>query len=173
MQIVMRQVEDLIPYEKNPRLNDNAVSACAESIRQYGFRVPIIVDRNGVIVAGHTRHKAAKMLGLAAVPVVVADDLTDEQIQAYRLADNKVADLSIWDNRLLLEELTEIESYGLELFTGFTVNDLPGLDGEAMTDGNPTLDPDEIGAYYELVIKSDDKEKIERIKAIWDGEAGS
>jgi site-specific DNA-methyltransferase (adenine-specific) len=172
MQIVMRKTGDLIPYEKNPRLNDKAVEACVESIRQYGFKVPIIVDKSCVIVAGHTRLKAAKQLGLAEVPCIVADDLTDEQIQAFRLADNKVSDFSIWDNVLLLHELTEIEAYGMDLFTGFSVSDLPGLDSEAMTDGNPTLDPDEIGAYYELVLKSEDREKIERFKAMWDEVAG-
>ena len=115
MEIVMRKVSELTPYEKNPRLNDKAVEACAESIKAYGFKVPIIVDRNGIIVTGHTRLKAAKALGMKEVPCIIADDLTDEQIRAFRIADNKVSDFSIWDNKLLLEELEAIADFDVEL----------------------------------------------------------
>ena len=102
------KIGDIIPYEKNPRKNDEAVKYVAESIKQFGFKVPIVIDKNNVIVAGHTRYKASKKLGLTEVPCIVADDLTEEQIKAYRLADNKVAELAEWDFDLLGEELDGI-----------------------------------------------------------------
>lgn len=168
MEIVMRKVSELTPYEKNPRLNDKAVDACADSIKAYGFKVPIIVDKNGVIVAGHTRLKAAKKLGLKDVPCIVADDLSEEQIRAFRIADNKVSDFSIWDNRLLLEELQAITEYDADLFTGFEMAELPGMEQYNEDGVNNKLDADEVGAMYEVVFKSEDKEKIERIKEAWE-----
>ena len=108
MKIKDMSVDALIPYENNPRNNDGAVEADANSIREFGFKVPIVVDRNGVIVAGHTRMKAAQRLGLKTVPVVVADDLNPEQVQAFRLADNKTAELAEWDFLKVKSELDEI-----------------------------------------------------------------
>ena len=108
MQIVEKKIADIKPYEKNPRKNDSAVDAVANSISQFGFKVPVVIDKYGVIVCGHTRYKAAKKLGLDKVPCVVADDLTEEQIKAYRLADNKVSELAEWDIDLLGEELDGI-----------------------------------------------------------------
>lgn len=108
MDIVEKKIKDIKPYEKNARKNDEAVQYVAESIRQFGFKVPIVIDGNNVIVCGHTRYKASKELGLETVPCVVADDLTDEQIRAFRLADNKVAEFSEWDIGLLGDELTDI-----------------------------------------------------------------
>lgn len=99
----------MIPYENNPRINDSAVEAVANSIREFGFKVPIIIDKNNVIVAGHTRLKACEMLGIEDVPVIVADDLTEEQIQAFRLADNKVGEIATWDFEKLEEELANIQ----------------------------------------------------------------
>lgn len=98
----------IIPYENNPRNNDKAVEAVANSIREFGFKVPIIIDKNNVIIAGHTRLKAAKKLGLTDVPVVKADDLTEDQVKAFRLADNKVSEIASWNEDLLLEELKAI-----------------------------------------------------------------
>lgn len=97
MNIIEMNVDELIPYENNPRKNDEAVEKVALSISAFGFKVPIVVDANNVIVTGHTRLKAAKKLGITTVPVIKADDLTDEQIKAFRLADNKVAEFSQWD----------------------------------------------------------------------------
>ena len=108
MNIIEMKIGNIIPYEKNPRKNDEAVKYVAESIKQFGFKVPIVIDKNNVIVAGHTRYKASKKLGLKEVPCIVADDLTEEQIKAYRLADNKVAELAEWDIDLLGEELDGI-----------------------------------------------------------------
>lgn len=89
MQIEIRSIKEIRPYEHNPRNNDGAVDAVAASIKEFGWQQPIVVDKDGVIIAGHTRYKAAKKLGLKEVPVVVAENLTDEQVKAYRLADNK------------------------------------------------------------------------------------
>lgn len=111
----------LVEYENNPRNNDSAVEAVAASIKEFGFKVPIIVDKDNVIVAGHTRLKAAHMLGLDKVPCIVADDLTPEQIKAFRLADNKVGELAGWDFAKLEEELAgiseqfDMSTYGFEM----------------------------------------------------------
>ena len=102
------KIEDLKPYENNPRYNDTAVEYVANSINEFGFKVPIVVDKNNVIVAGHTRLKAAEKLGLKTVPCIVADDLTPEQVQAFRLADNKTAEIAEWDFDLLARELDEL-----------------------------------------------------------------
>ena len=113
MIISEKKLGDIRPYEKNPRKNDAAVKYVAESITQFGFKVPIVIDNNDVIVAGHTRWKAAKKLGLETVPCVVADDLTEDQIKAFRLADNKVAEKAEWDFDLLSEELDELFDFDM------------------------------------------------------------
>ena len=102
-------VADLIPYENNPRDNDGAVDYVAKSIKEFGFKVPIVVDKNYIVVAGHTRLKASKKLGLEKVPVIIADDLSDEKIKAFRVADNKVAEIAVWKEEELHQELTELE----------------------------------------------------------------
>lgn len=116
MNIIEKNLKDIKPYEKNPRKNDNAVEYVANSIKEFGFQQPIVIDKNGVIVAGHTRYKASKKLGLEKVPCIIADDLTDEQIKAYRLADNKVGESAKWDEGLLGTELSEILNINMELF---------------------------------------------------------
>ena len=109
------RLADLKPYDKNPRRNDNAVDAVANSIRQFGFKVPIVIDTDNVIVCGHTRYKAAQQLGLDRVPCIVADDLTPAQIKAFRLADNKVAELADWDNAFLLDELDDLADLDFDM----------------------------------------------------------
>ena len=116
MNIVQKKTDEIKPYEKNPRKNDHAVKFVAASIEQFGFKVPIVIDKDGVIVAGHTRWKAAKKLGIEKVPCVVADDLSDEQIKAFRLADNKVSEKADWDFELLNEELDEIIDFDMSDF---------------------------------------------------------
>lgn len=116
MDVKMMNVEELIPYEKNPRKNDEAIKYVAESIKQFGFKVPIVIDKNNIIVAGHTRWKAAKKLNLSEIPCIVADDLTDEQIKAFRLADNKVTEAAEWDFELLGDELDGILDIDMGLF---------------------------------------------------------
>ena len=118
MQIIVKNINDLIPYENNPRNNEEAIQYVAESIKNFGFKVPIIVDKDNVIVAGHTRLKAAEKIGLKEVPCIVADDLSEDQIKAFRLADNKVSEFSEWDIDLLQEELDKInldmEQFGFD-----------------------------------------------------------
>lgn len=116
MQILQKPIGDITPYEKNPRKNDSAVDAVAASIREFGWQQPIVVDKDGVIIAGHTRYKAAKKLKLKEVPVVVAENLTEEQIKAYRLADNKTGELAEWDTALLGEELAELADFDMSQF---------------------------------------------------------
>lgn len=119
LKIIEMKTDELIPYENNPRKNDSAVEKVAESIKEFGFKVPIIVDSENVIVAGHTRLKAAELLGLETVPVIMADDLTEDQARAFRLADNKTAELAEWDFSKLEEELAELSDFDMSQF-GFS-----------------------------------------------------
>lgn len=109
LKIVYKKLDDLTPYENNPRLNDGAADAVAKSIEKFGFKVPIVIDKDGVIVAGHTRLKAAKQLAIDEVPCIIADDLSDEELKAFRLADNKVSELAEWDFDKLDAELADID----------------------------------------------------------------
>ena len=120
-------IDNLREYENNPRNNDNAVDAVAESIREFGFKVPAVVDSNNVIVCGHTRVKAAQKLGMETVPCIIADDLTPEQIKAFRLADNKTGELAGWDFAKLEEELAELDGFDMSAF-GFVKNDEVDID---------------------------------------------
>jgi len=116
MEIKMIKVDDLKPYENNPRFNDDAVEYVARSIKEFGFKVPMVIDKDNTIVAGHTRYKASLELGLKEVPCIVADDLTDEQIKAFRLADNKVSEQAGWNYDLLDLELDDILELNMEDF---------------------------------------------------------
>ena len=113
MKIEMRKLSEIKPYDNNPRINDAAVAAVARSIQEFGWRVPIVCDEQMVILAGHTRYKAAIQLGLQEVPVHVAVGLTPAQAKAFRLADNKSAELSTWDYDLLPIELAELQWHEL------------------------------------------------------------
>ena len=131
-------ITELKPYPNNPRKNDHAVDAVAASIREFGFKVPLVIDKDGVIVAGHTRYKAAQKLGLKELPCIVADDLTDDQIKAFRLADNKIAELAEWDFELLDLELDDIEldmePFGfVELNSSLDVSDDDFITGTEIT----------------------------------------
>lgn len=129
MQIKELAITELHEYENNPRNNDGAVNAVAASIEEFGFKVPIIIDSDNTIVAGHTRLKAAKKLRLDTVPCIVADDLTPEQIKAFRLADNKTGELAGWDFAKLEEELSGIsEQFDMTAF-GFAAEDDIDIDG--------------------------------------------
>lgn len=124
MRIIQKKISDLIPYENNPRKNERAIDKVAASIKEFGFKVPIIIDQDNVIVAGHTRLKAAELLGLDKIPCIVADDLSDEQLKAFRLADNKTGEFAEWDFELLAEELQDITDIDMSEF-GFEVEDIP------------------------------------------------
>ena len=116
MKIIYKKLSEIIPYEKNPRNNDEAVKYVANSIKEFGLKVPIIIDKNNVIVAGHTRYKASLELALDEVPCIIADDLTEEQIKAFRLADNKTAEIATWDFDLLNKELAELTDFDMSDF---------------------------------------------------------
>ena len=130
------KTDELVPYKNNPRINDEAAEYVANSIREFGFKVPIVIDKNNVVITGHTRLKAAKLLGLEAVPCIRADDLNEDQIKAFRIADNKVSELAQWDYDKLDIELEDIEidmsAFGLELedFGGGDVGDIDDEDDD-------------------------------------------
>lgn len=173
MDILELKVEDLIPYENNPRKNDNAVDQVANSIKEFGFKVPIVIDKDKVIVAGHTRLKAAKKLGLSTVPCLVADDLSDEQIKAFRLADNKVAELSEWDFDKLEAELSMLS---LDM-TDFGFEDLsPEEEAEVVEDDFEPELPEEpnakLGDIYQLGnhrLMCGDSTNLEMVNRLMDG----
>lgn len=185
MNIVEKKLKEIKPYEKNARKNDDAVKYVAESIKQFGFKQPIVIDKDNVIIAGHTRYKASKELGLKVVPCVIADDLTEEQIKAYRLADNKVAEFADWDIDLLGEELTgildiDMSDFGFDIAEEDTEEEEEEKHNEAERTGNaynlseydeyntegfyqmPVLEPcnyipdDIIGFNYALTSKNKD-----------------
>ena len=167
LSVKMMPIGDVVPYEKNPRLNDQAVDAVASSIREFGFKVPIVVDSKGVVVSGHTRLKAAKTLGLDEVPVIVADDLDDTKIKAFRLADNKVAELADWDESLLIKELEELDdlNYDMGQFDfEFDLDDADGVgsDGDGSDDMGDIPDNINVMETFALnVIVKDEAEQAE------------
>lgn len=132
MDIVNLKLSEIKPYENNPRYNDDAVDKVAKSIQEFGFKVPIVVDKNGVIIAGHTRLKAAKKLGMKEAPCIVAKDLTEEQARAFRLADNKTSEFASWDDELLREELEAITGIKMGEF-GFDLDECPSGGDEPYT----------------------------------------
>ena len=140
MQIEMRSINSIKPYENNPRQNDAGVDAVADSLREFGWRQPIVVDEEGVVVVGHTRWKAALKLGMTEVPVHVATGLTPAQLQAYRIADNQTATLSTWDDARLTQELIDLQKQGFDLdLTGFgseQLNELLNTTTEGLTDAD-------------------------------------
>lgn len=135
MQIIYKSIEEIKPYENNPRINDEAVEYVANSIKEFGFRNPIILDKNNVIICGHTRLLASKELKLKQIPCIIADDLTDEQVKALRLADNKVAEKSMWDYSKLDEELEDILNIDMSKFD-FINNNIDWENVEELEDSN-------------------------------------
>lgn len=149
MKIISMPIGEIHPYGKNPRKNDGAVNAVAESIRQFGFNQPIVVDKDHVIIVGHTRYKAAKKLGIKDIPVIVAEDLSDQQAKAYRLADNKTNDLADWDFELLGDELDSIFDFDMSDF-GFDINDEDKEDAEMDEDSYYGDERERTSASYNL-----------------------
>lgn len=143
LKVELRSVETITPYTNNPRVNDNAVGVVAHSISEFGWRQPIVVDSEGVVICGHTRLKAAHQLGLAQVPVHVAVELTPEQVKALRIADNKSSDIATWDLGLLPLELRDLQSMDVDLgLLGFTLDDLATLLDTGVQEGE--CDPDAV-----------------------------
>ena len=143
MKVELRDIQAVRPYEQNPRVNDQAVEAVAKSLREFGFRQPIVVDAEGVIIVGHTRYKAALKMGLKQVPVHVATDLTPAQAKAYRVADNQTATLAEWNYDLLPLELKDLQGMDFDLsLLGFSAEDLGALLAPAGNEG--LTDPDNV-----------------------------
>jgi hypothetical protein len=172
-------INKLTPYARNPRKNDSAVDKVAASLKEFGWRQPIVVDADGVIIAGHTRYKAARKLGMDKVPVHIADGLTPAQIKAYRIADNKVGELAEWDMELLALEVEDLklEDYPIDL-TGFDLDELPGGSEDVDVDAEPQIDKAEelrvkwgvelgqlweLGEHRLLCGDSTKKEDVERV----------
>lgn len=144
MQIVYKKLDEIKPYEKNPRNNEGAVQYVANSIREFGFKVPIVIDKYGEIVAGHTRYKAAKVLGIETVPCIIADDLSPKQVKAFRLADNKTGELALWDDDLLKIELDGlVDDFDMADFGFFDGDILPEEEPEVVDDDYDPQPPDE------------------------------
>lgn len=165
MNVIEKKISEIIPYENNPRNNHEALQYVKASIEAFGFRVPIVIDREGIIVAGHTRYEAALELNYKKIPCIIADDLTPEQIQAFRLVDNKTQELASWNLELLSEELSIIEGINMQEF-GFMPSSYQQIekmfdkDKEAVktTDG---LDQDEEeDLNFEYPDEDDDFEKV-------------
>ena len=156
MNIIKMKVEELIPYINNPRNNENAVDKVASSIAEFGFKNPIFIDKNNVVVNGHTSLLASKKLGLKEVPCIVIDDLTDTQIKAFRIADNKTSEYAEWDEELLKIELEQLEEMNFDLeCTGFDMDDI-----EQMLNLGFDYSEDEFGEDFEL--PSGDKNPIQQ-----------
>ena len=187
MQICNMKITDIIPYDKNPRLNDGAVEAVANSIKEFGWRAPIVVDKDMVIICGHTRLKAAIQLGLEEVPVHIADNLTPEQVQAYRIADNRTGEIAEWDYSLLPVELKELQDSDFDLsLLGFDADELDKLlngeeenvvaEGETDADAVPEVPEVAVskrGEVYQLGkhrLMCGDSTKQEDVAKLLDGE---
>ena len=134
LNIVYKKIDEIEPYENNPRFNDDAVEYVANSIKEFGFKVPIVIDKDNKIVAGHTRYKASLQLDLKEVPCIIADDLNEEQVKAFRLADNKVSEKASWDIELLSEELSDILDIDMKQFDFDTDIDLDINDEDFIQD---------------------------------------
>ena len=157
-----KQVSEVIPYINNPRDNEAAVDKVAASIAEFGFNVPLVLDKDNVIITGHTRHKAAKKLGLEKIPCIYAEGLTKAQIKAYRIADNKVSEFAKWNKELLgveLEQLQELE-YDTEI-TGFDNNEIEKLLGTVEEDLKDLSDS--VGETYEVIIECINETEQEQI----------
>jgi site-specific DNA-methyltransferase (adenine-specific) len=175
MQITNKKISDLKEYENNPRDNTQAVDAVANSIKEFGFKVPIIVDNQNIIIAGHTRYKAAISLGLEEVPCIVANDLTPEQVKAFRLADNKVGEIATWNLDMLKKELEDIDGLDMSLF-GFE-EELPVDEVyEDDFDPNEHITETPFSQYGDLYILGNhrllcgDSTKLEDIKRLVDNQ---
>jgi len=147
MNIVLVPIDSITPYNNNPRNNDDSVSFVKNCIREFGFRVPIVLDKNNVIVCGHVRRKAAIELGMSEVPCTIADDLTEKQIMEYRIADNATAEIAIWDKILLSKEMAKFaETKSSEGFT-FSPSEFGKFNG--ITAG---IEPQETYSVFTLVF---------------------
>lgn len=168
LSIIYKKVEELIPYVNNPRNNKDAIDKVASSIKNFGFKVPLVIDSQNEVITGHTRLLASKKLGIEEVPVIVADDLSEAQIKAFRIADNKVSEYAEWDMDLLKIELEELEEMNFDYDFGFYLGDdiddeldLSGFDDDDDEDDHDSS-TDNSGDNYIIqynIIFNDEEEK--------------
>ena len=179
LEIKYKKINEINPYENNPRCNDEAVDFVANSIKEFGFKVPIIVDGNNIIVAGHTRYKASLKLGLEEVPCIVADDLSEEQIKAFRLADNKTSEIATWDKALLEKELADLTGlfdmgdFGFDLLEDDNSIDEVTEDGYDVQENIPEEPKTKPGDIYKLGnhrLMCGDSTDIETVKKLMDNQ---
>ena len=168
MNIIKIKTEDLIPYVNNPRNNENAVDKVASSIAEFGFKNPIFIDKNNVVVNGHTRLLASKKLGLKEVPCIVIDDLTDTQIKAFRIADNKTSEYAEWDEELLKIELEQLEDMNFNLDNLIIDYSDFGLEIDYIEDDFIEIKEredlsDKVNSAYEIIIECDNEEEQEEM----------
>ena len=163
MNIVQVKVDDLKPYENNPRRNEHVVPAIMQSIKEYGFLVPLVITADNTVVTGHTRLKASKLLGMDTVPCIVADNLTERQIKAFRIADNKLSEHAEWSEDMLKQELSDLKKEGLDMsLTGFSFMELEELlndmaiEDENSKDSIPEMELKSFESYDYIVVVFDD-----------------
>ena len=159
LKIVYKPISEIKEYANNPRINDGAVEAVKNSVSLFGFKVPIVIDKNNIIVAGHTRVKACYELGITEVPCIIADDLTEEQVRAFRLADNKTAEIADWDFEKLAEELDDILNIDMNEF-GFGDDVIDTMDDDVTSDDIEDIG-DSVKQSYDIIVKCDSESEQE------------
>jgi ParB-like chromosome segregation protein Spo0J len=157
-------IDRCVDYARNPRKNDHAVDKVAAAIREFGFRVPIVAKSDGLVVDGHLRLKAAKKLGLTEVPVILADDMSEAQIKAFRLSVNKVAELAEWDTDLLGLEILDLKEMGFDIdLTGFDADEIGALFDDDGADDDTLPDQKELHATFEVAVECSDEAEQETV----------
>lgn len=177
LKIIYKDISDLEPYANNPRLNEDAVQYVAESIRQFGMKVPVVIDRNNIIVAGHTRIKACQKLGIRDIPCIIADDLTEDQVNAFRLADNKTAEFSDWDYDALgieMENITmDLEPFGFDANIGEEeITPIEEDDYEEPEDLEPVVKLGEIWRCGDHILMCGDSTDAEQVRKLVESGGG-
>lgn len=176
MKIQNADLEKIVPYAKNPRHNESAIAKVAASIKEFGWQQPIVVDKEMVVIAGHTRLEAARQLGLKKAPVYIADHLTDTQVKAYRIADNRVGAEAKWDDQLLRLEMIDLRDANFELgVTGFDIGEIDNVllekqlgqnDAEAEWVGMPEFNQENKKAFRSFPVHFKDQEAVDQFAAL-------
>lgn len=172
LEIIYQNIENIKPYENNPRVNDDSVGKVAASIKEFGFKNPIILDKNNIILAGHTRHEAGQLLGLKTVPTITVDNIDEQQAKAFRIADNRTTDSAFWDIQLLEEIILDIQrdtEIDLTLFGFDKIEELDVFvdEGEIPNSGATGTEEEQETNEYEVVITCMDDYEIETIMDIF------
>ena len=176
MKIIEMDITEVIPYANNPRDNSKAIDAVAASIREFGFKVPVVIDRNNILITGHTRLEAARKLGIQKIPAIRAADLTEAQVKAFRLADNKVGEIATWNDGLLAGELQALDDLDFDMTDfGFSEDDLGDniddiADPEVPEDPDPVTQPGDLFRLGDHRLLCGDSARPEDIARLTDGQ---